>query len=81
MNYKTHRKKSQNPNPPTRPPPPQGSGAGSLLDDPGSAGWSHPAETLPPLWVDLVDQVDDDVRQINDMMAELKTLHSDRIKR
>ncbi|GMH63716.1 hypothetical protein TrST_g12034 [Triparma strigata] len=57
-----------------------GSGAGSLLDDPGSAGWSHPAETLPPLWVDLVDQVDDDVRQINDMMAELKTLHSDRIK-
>jgi len=58
---------------------PTGSGDDSLLNNPGSAGWSHPTETLPPLWVDLVDQVDDDVRQIQSMMKELEKLHADRV--
>lgn len=35
--------------------------------------------TLPPKWVDTVDQIDDDVRQIMTMIKELSVLHGDRV--
>ncbi|GMI62312.1 hypothetical protein ScalyP_jg5326 [Parmales sp. scaly parma] len=40
---------------------------------------SESRNTLPPIWVDTVDQVDDNVRSIQSFMKDLEVLHGDRI--
>ena len=52
-----------------------------MLDNAGfSTDWSgHARDQLPPLWVDLVDQVDDDVGSVREMMKRLESLHGERV--
>ncbi|GMI37718.1 hypothetical protein TrCOL_g8565 [Triparma columacea] len=51
----------------------------NLLNN-AQGGWNGGGhDQLPPMWVDLVDQVDDDVRNIKSMMAKLENLHGERV--
>lgn len=34
---------------------------------------------MPPIWVDLVDQVDDDVKNVKKLMKDLTALHGERV--
>src|SRR4051812_17819548 len=48
--------------------------------DAGAASsWNAAKAQLPPVWVDRVDSVDEDVRQIQLKMRELSSLHTKRL--
>ncbi|CAM9256331.1 unnamed protein product [Ascophyllum nodosum] len=51
-----------------------------LLDDAGgNMNWASTRHQLPPLWVDKVDSVEEDVRLIQLKMRELSALHTKRL--
>ncbi|CAM9403645.1 unnamed protein product, partial [Heterosigma akashiwo] len=65
---------------------PSADGAGSTSDDSGlldnagnSVNWSAAKDTLPPVWVDMVDQVEEDIRQIQEKIRALADLHTQRL--
>jgi hypothetical protein len=53
----------------------------SLTQDAQGAGanWNASRAQLPPVWVDRVDSVEEDVRQIQLKMRELSSLHTKRL--
>ena len=44
-----------------------------------NASWDANKAQLPPVWVDRVDSVEEDVRQIQLKMRELSSLHTKRL--
>ncbi|EWM27922.1 qa- syp4 tlg2p syntaxin 16-type [Nannochloropsis gaditana] len=61
-----------------------GRGRAHLLGDPkdlekGGTDWQAARSQLPPLWVDVVDRVDEAIRNIQGQMKELSRLHRKRL--
>jgi len=57
-----------------------GKSEGGLLDGAANTvNWSGARDQLPPLWVDMVDQVEEDIRQIQQKMKELSNSHTKRL--
>mmetsp|Transcript_15906 Transcript_15906/g.16653 ORF Transcript_15906/g.16653 Transcript_15906/m.16653 type:complete len:306 (-) Transcript_15906:188-1105(-) len=48
-----------------------------LLDNHG--GWKSAKDTLPPLWVDSIEQAESDLSKIQSKMRELSALHTKRL--
>lgn len=52
-----------------------------LLENAGAGGnWAQAHKQLPPAWIDMVEEVEEDVRDIQRKMRELSELHSRRLK-
>ena len=44
-----------------------------------TTNWKAVKDTLPPVWVDMIDQAEDDAAKIQNKMKELTSLHTKRL--
>jgi hypothetical protein len=51
-----------------------------VTGEPSDAGWAALRDSLPPAWVDTVDAVQEDIRQIRERMGQLDITHKERLR-
>lgn len=52
---------------------------GLLKNSGNSSNWKSLKESLPPIWIDKIEQVDEDIGKIQNKIRELSSLHTKRL--